>query len=502
MKYIALCFYLWFCLHAQCHESLPEQQNHCQQSHLSSNPYATLNTQHCHNNDLQHLQHFYTQKNYYANDISATQKLSAIQKFMDYFSREPFSVSHASTPETIQPKITKPKPQQNKQNIPACINTTEQPIASTDPQFSEIKDQLFIQQQCSEWDRHEAIINTRIQAIDQAKNGNTSLLRYTIKQEFITITEQNTKVRNQYRSCKQLHKMTNTITDFTDAGIAYNNNNEAKNALLLADACWMILDCIQAVAEGLVDGALHIVDDIAHPVQTAQSIAESAAICGYYIGKIAIECGHLGYLTILEHPDTVHEKLNAWKHNFSLIYKTIQEKQSSVKAHDIIKETVSMGVQFYATTKLLHGLGRLFKQAHKQVIIFSQSISALKKTHAFTTPEGVVVRIADNAVEYMKNIQQPISNSFIPKFIQENRVPIDPETILKNIVFKKTKIPTVKGAQVYTKDNLFYHRDTLHRGKRAHLEVYNRKGLHLGEADPITGQLIPGTADKTKTLFK
>ena len=53
----------------------------------------------------------------------------------------------------------------------------------------------------------------------------------------------------------------------------------------------------------------------------------------------------------------------------------------------------------------------------------------------------------------------------------------------------------VKGSKVYQKGKYYYHRDTLHTGKSAHLEVYNKRGKHLGEADPKTGKLIPGTAD-------
>jgi hypothetical protein len=88
----------------------------------------------------------------------------------------------------------------------------------------------------------------------------------------------------------------------------------------------------------------------------------------------------------------------------------------------------------------------------------------------------------------------------LPEFIRDNRVPIDRETILSCPSFEKTKITPVKGAQIYKKNQQFYHRDTLHRGKGAHLEVYNKNGKHLGEADPVSGQLIKKTQDKTKKL--
>lgn len=47
-----------------------------------------------------------------------------------------------------------------------------------------------------------------------------------------------------------------------------------------------------------------------------------------------------------------------------------------------------------------------------------------------------------------------------------------------------------KGATIYKgNDGNYYHRDTLHKGKGAELEVYNRKGQHIGTADPLTGEI-------------
>ena len=84
-------------------------------------------------------------------------------------------------------------------------------------------------------------------------------------------------------------------------------------------------------------------------------------------------------------------------------------------------------------------------------------------------------------------------------YIKEERVPLDRETVLSNDEYVKTKMK-VKGASVYKKGDRYYYRDTLHKGERAHLEVFDKKGLHLGEANPLNGELIANTADKRKKL--
>ena len=90
-------------------------------------------------------------------------------------------------------------------------------------------------------------------------------------------------------------------------------------------------------------------------------------------------------------------------------------------------------------------------------------------------------------------------NSNNAKYVEEKRVPLDKETVLNKDAYIKTKFK-VKGAAVYKKGDKYYYRDTLHKGERAHLEVFDKKGNHIGEANPVTGELIRNTADKSKKI--
>lgn len=87
------------------------------------------------------------------------------------------------------------------------------------------------------------------------------------------------------------------------------------------------------------------------------------------------------------------------------------------------------------------------------------------------------------------------------KYVEEKRVPMDKETVLSDKTQYSKTSARVKGANVYKgKDGNYYYRDTFHTGESAHLEVFNKQGVHLGEADPLTGKISPGTADSSKTL--
>ena len=112
---------------------------------------------------------------------------------------------------------------------------------------------------------------------------------------------------------------------------------------------------------------------------------------------------------------------------------------------------------------------------------------------------GGAIKLGKDSLDKINNA--PILNASETEWEKDNRVPKDNETVLKEKEFKKTK-KKVKGAVVYEKDGKFYHRDTFHKGKGSHLEVYDKLGNHLGEADPETGEILPGTRDKNKKLPK
>ncbi|WP_310889503.1 hypothetical protein, partial [Clostridium estertheticum] len=103
----------------------------------------------------------------------------------------------------------------------------------------------------------------------------------------------------------------------------------------------------------------------------------------------------------------------------------------------------------------------------------------------------------NKAVEESKNSDKGAGKD--PDYVKDNRVPLDKETVLGGKDYNKTSIK-VKGAQVYKKGEYYYYRDTFHTGEASHLEVFDKRGKHVGEANPQTGGLISGTADPIKKI--
>ena len=87
-----------------------------------------------------------------------------------------------------------------------------------------------------------------------------------------------------------------------------------------------------------------------------------------------------------------------------------------------------------------------------------------------------------------------------PHEVWGSDVPTDAQTILADGTFNKTKM-TYLGARIYEKDKKYYYRDTKHGGKGAHLEVFDKKGNHIGTADPLTGVINKNGKVKGRKLY-
>jgi hypothetical protein len=362
---------------------------------------------------------------------------------------------------SLSPEIPK------QQTLKQTNNTTHTPeLIKNDNQAHATQHYILSEKMYGYCDAHAININ----ALEHCQGD---IIQQTIHNKFIDITKTTASLWYSNKFSKH-DKNIGIIADFTDAGLVFNHAGNTDKATALAEACWMLLNCISAAGEGVVEGAHNIVDDIIHPIRTAQNILDSAATCGYYMGKVAIEIGELGYLVLSEHPDETYKKMETWTNNFTIIYKAIKEKRATLKTRDIIKEATSFDTQCYATSKALHGVGTLFKQASK----VAKKTYHANKTTALTTPEGIIVKIADNAVEYMKSAQEVVTRTFLKaanmseffelplgKALIKNSQKM-PERFQHSPIYKITK--DIPGTDL--KKGYFYYLDRFHKD---HIEVFD-----------------------------
>ncbi len=376
-------------------------------------------------------------------------------------------------------------------------------------QVEQLEKHLLQQQQLFEWQSHFSVVQWRVDALDELKKGNQhnfqwhysisdnvrsycelyainieslelcsgDILQHVIHNEFVVIAQKSANLWRNLHKTKVYHNAMTVMADFIDAGVNLNQEGSFSKALVLADACWMFVDFIQAIGEGFAEGACAIVDDFTHPVRTVKEVVDSAITCGYYLAKALVEVGGLGYSTFVDH-EALHNKLVVWTDNFAIISAAIKEKRKTLKIRDVIKQSASFGMQCYATSRVLHGAGRLFSCAQKHAARIAKEMhSSADRVKAFTTPEGIIVRVAQSATEYIKDAQQLSKKQIlaVQNMHQFFELPFG-ELLAKNSI--KTPYRYQNPIYKMTKDvsdtklkkGCFYYLDRLHLD---HIEVFN-----------------------------
>ncbi len=343
-------------------------------------------------------------------------------------------------------------------------------------------------------------------------------IQLAVQREFHAIAQETAQVWKAYGNNAYMQELVKRNVTCIKKGVAYNQDGNVIEAAQLADIAWAVLDHSLAVGEGIVQGAKNVAYTFSHPVETAKSIGQLAYTITSLIGHATLEAIDICILGVTNQ-DAAQKKLKNWEQKFTELTKRAYEYYQEIPNRNITKFISTLATEAFLTGKALHWLKIFLSSARAQAAkIIKQAQNITEASPIAATSEGITSHI-NQAIEHPKSPsmkgstvkktsntklkekaltnQQPLQQ--IPKFIQDNRVPLDKETILNNSVFKACNA-RVKGAKVYKKDNLYYHRDTLHTGKAAHLEVYNKRGVHIGEANPITGEIIANTADKTKKI--
>ena len=355
-------------------------------------------------------------------------------------------------------------------------------------------------------------------------------LQHVLHDQCLSIFD-NVALRNPIAMVPTLAPLYSALLDFGWAAITCNVVGEVKSAFHIIKLCLPLLDQTAIMSHaryvgtttrdvacrsycGLGKGVDNFIAILRDPKTFLHSCCKTINAGGQGLLRMTAQCAKLDMLVDMAIQDPVKAtvQLETMQKEIEPIVRQVQvqfEQLAKMSAGDIAEQV---------TTSVVEGLlfSGLVKLCAFTVNTIPVLIETIRDGVAFgeiaMTAEGIPVRVPAKALEYTQDIghkahKLSISSKIekivekVPEFIKDKRVPLDKETILHHTSFEKTKIPTVKGAQVYKNGDKFYHRDTFHKGKGAHLEVYNKKGKHLGEADPITGYLIENTADKTKKLI-
>jgi hypothetical protein len=220
--------------------------------------------------------------------------------------------------------------------------------------------------------------------------------------EVVTIITQTSDVYYANQSLQEL-LITELLVDFTDLGRVCNQSGHILKALTTLDACWYLLDCICAVAEGVAHGAWNTAKELSDPIGFAKNIVTGTATLAYHIAAVAVEVGDIG-LTFCYDTQQAWGKFDKARAKIDAVYQEIQKKVQETPTRDLIKEGTSFATEFYLSGKALTALGSFYgkaqEHAHRLVHVVSEGIKDWSQV--VTTPEGFTMRIADKTATFLK----------------------------------------------------------------------------------------------------
>lgn len=198
------------------------------------------------------------------------------------------------------------------------------------------------------------------------------------------------------------------LVDFTVSMVDYNHENLTDKAMSVADLCWTLLDCGQAIAQGTALGVYSAATDILNnPIEATLSIVASKPLLAYQLSKVLYNVADIG-ITAITNFDGAKDKWSKYTEPLHNIIDAINKKEISM--HDAIKGGTAFIVGLTAQGKLLGGLGKFCNTIKQKSITFTKNSSLLNPQEYLTTPDGLLFKATAQSNKLKQTGQTTASN--------------------------------------------------------------------------------------------
>jgi len=151
-------------------------------------------------------------------------------------------------------------------------------------------------------------------------------------------------------------------------------------------------------------------------------MAAGTATAAYYVSAVLYEVANIS-LTFCIDSRKGAEKYDAACNNMLSAYTAIQKQIEAMPARDVIKEGATLATEYYLSRKLLQNIGNFYKKTHSCAQQLKNKIGTAVQDwqRVVTTPEGVIMRMANKATHAMQNAGQAVGryNGIIRKTTEQ-----------------------------------------------------------------------------------
>jgi hypothetical protein len=230
-----------------------------------------------------------------------------------------------------------------------------------------------------------------------------SSLQQVLHQEFVAVVHETAHAQNNYKYISAITNLSNTVFECADIGREYNAQGMVIQASKLADFCWVALDCIQAITEGIFDGASNTANMIIHPIETIKGIGTLA----YHGACILYDIAGLTRAFITDQKEA-EETWDDISNQFSQFLNVLYEKQKELKPRDYCKGMATFATECALQARLIRGITTFYQSTQKEIP------TLISRFGRFMPEEELLLSTAEGIQFQITRETQDILQHFVP----------------------------------------------------------------------------------------
>jgi hypothetical protein len=220
--------------------------------------------------------------------------------------------------------------------------------------------------------------------------------QYRIHKESIGIVNKAAALQNQHGSNQEVKEVAQDVARLSNKIQEHNKEGRVLEAYELADLCWDILDCTEAVFEGVAEGIKNTTNAVVHPITTISNMAQGAFAVVKGVAKAAVKIEEILELRKKD-PVLAQQKINEAIDSVSNLLHGIKDKVLDMPVRDIIKEAATFGTECFLFGQAIKCANSVSKLAKSKMVLAGEDAVRLEAA-AVGVEQSVVVKAAE-AVE-------------------------------------------------------------------------------------------------------
>lgn len=246
--------------------------------------------------------------------------------------------------------------------------------------------------------------------------GDGTAIQHCVQQEIVTLIDQTATI--YYKTKHQsMGLFSQAIANLAHTTIQYNQAGYMKEALMVADCCWGLLDCALGIFEGGYDAVSDIGCSVGnallHPIGAGTGLVYNTATAVWYMGKVLHEVCDITVECVVT-PESGSDRLAQAIDNVGAVTGALWRQLSEMSPREATRAITKNVAKSLITKKCVGALQVFYKDAQVKLVKLAKKIKHSSKpipVPAFAgCPEGYFANESTNILRlFQRNKNNKLS---------------------------------------------------------------------------------------------